>query len=133
MAQPAAKANDQVTATDLHIVLVPVGPSLVPTPLPHAFTGVLTGGLATTVTIAGQAAAVVGATADNTPAHLPTPPGTSFQKPPQNRGTVQMGSATVLIGGQPAARNGDLALTCNDPADLPVGTIVAAGTVLIGG
>lgn len=133
MAQPAAKANDQVTATDIHIVLVPAGPSLVPTPLPHVFAGILAGSLAPTVTIAGQAAAVVGSTADNTPAHLPTPPGTSFQKPPQNRATVQVGSATVLIGGQPAARNGDVALTCNDPADLPVGTVVAAGTVLVGG
>jgi uncharacterized Zn-binding protein involved in type VI secretion len=133
MAQPAAKANDQVSATDTHIVLVPAGPSLVPTPLPHPFMGILSGGLAPTVTIAGQAAAVVGSTADNTPAHLPTPPGTSFQKPPLNRATVQMGSATVLIGGKSAARNGDMALTCNDPADLPVGTVVAAGTVLIGG
>jgi uncharacterized Zn-binding protein involved in type VI secretion len=133
MAMPAAKANDQVTATDTHIVLVPAGPSLVPTALPHPFTGLLTGSLATTVSIAGQAAAVVGSTADNTPPHLPTPPGTSFQKPPANRATVQMGSSTVLIGGQPAARNGDTALTCNDPADLPVGAVVAAGTVLIGG
>jgi uncharacterized Zn-binding protein involved in type VI secretion len=130
---PAAKANDQVVATDTHIVLVPAGPSLVPTPLPHPFTGLLTGGLAPTVTVAGQAAAVVGSTADNTPPHIPTPPGTSFQKPPLNRAAVQMGSSTVLIGGKPAARNGDTALTCNDPADLAVGMVVAAGTVLIGG
>jgi uncharacterized Zn-binding protein involved in type VI secretion len=38
-----------------------------------------------------------------------------------------------LINGKPAARNGDPAMTCNDPADLPVGSVVAAGTVLIGG
>ena len=133
MGQPAAKANDQVTATDVHIVLVPVGPALVPTPLPHPFTGILDGGLATTVNIAGQPAATVGSTADNTPPHLPTPPGVSFQKPPANRATVQMGSATVRIGGQAAARTGDVAVTCNDPADLPVGTVVAAGTVMIGG
>jgi uncharacterized Zn-binding protein involved in type VI secretion len=38
----------------------------------------------------------------------------------------------VLIGGQPAARLGDPVTTCNDPADLPVGQVVAAGTVLIG-
>jgi uncharacterized Zn-binding protein involved in type VI secretion len=133
MGQPAAKANDQVVATDTHIVLVPAGPSLVPTPLPHPFTGILTGSLATNVKIAGMAAAVVGSTADNTPPHIPTPPGVSFQKPPPNRGTVQLGSATVRIAGTPAARNGDTALTCNDPADLPVGTVVAAGTVFIGG
>ncbi len=133
MGQPAAKANDQVVATDTHIVLVPAGPSLVPTPLPHPFTGILTGSLAANVKIAGMAAAVVGSTADNTPPHIPTPPGVSFQKPPPNRGTIQLGSATVRIGGKPAARNGDTALTCNDPADLPVGTVVAAGTVFIGG
>ena len=43
-----------------------------------------------------------------------------------------MGSATVKINGKAAARNGDPALTCNDPADAPVGTVVAVGTVLIG-
>jgi uncharacterized Zn-binding protein involved in type VI secretion len=38
----------------------------------------------------------------------------------------------VLINGKPAARQGDTALTCNDPADLPAGTVVAAGTVMVG-
>jgi len=37
-----------------------------------------------------------------------------------------------MINGKPAARNGDRAQTCNDPVDLPVGTVVAVGTVLIG-
>lgn len=133
MGQPAAKANDQIVATDTHIVMVPAGPSLVPTPLPHPFTGVINGGLVSSVKIGGQAAAVVGSTADNTPAHIPTPPGTSFQKPPTNKATVQVGSASVKIGGKAAARNGDKAMTCNDPADAPVGTVVSAGTVFIGG
>jgi hypothetical protein len=31
-----------------------------------------------------------------------------------------------------AARNGDPAETCNDPADLPVGQVIATGTVFIG-
>ncbi|HEX4953071.1 MAG TPA: PAAR domain-containing protein [Thermoanaerobaculia bacterium] len=133
MGQPAAKANDSVLATDTHIVMVPAGPSLVPTPLPHPFTGKITGGTVATVKVGGQAAAVVGSTADNVPAHLPTPPGVSFQKPPSNQGTIQVGSATVKIGGKAAARNGDTAVTCNDPADAPVGSVVAAGTVFIGG
>src|SRR5215469_12532668 len=133
MGQPAAKANDQVTATDIHIVMVPAGPSLVPTPLPHPFAGIITGGLVATVKIAGQAAAVVGSTADNTPPHLPTPPGVSFQAPPSNKATVQLGSMTVKVGGKQAARNGDIAMTCNDPADAPLGQIVAVGTVMIGG
>ena len=132
MGQPAAKANDQVMATDTHIVMVPAGPALVPTPLPHPFVGMIDGGLISTVKIAGQPAAVVGSTASNSPSHMPTPPGVSFQKPPANRATIQAGSATVMIGGKAAARNGDIAQTCDDPADLPVGTVIAVGMVLIG-
>jgi uncharacterized Zn-binding protein involved in type VI secretion len=79
----------------------------------------------------GKPAAVVGSTADNSPPHVPASPGT-FQRPPANKGTVQLGSQTVMINGKPAARNGDKALTCNDPSDLPVGTVIAVGTVLIG-
>jgi uncharacterized Zn-binding protein involved in type VI secretion len=133
MGQPAAKANDQVTGIDTHIVIVPAGPAQVPTPLPHPFRGLINGGVVPAVKIAGQPAAVVGSTATNGPPHLPTPPGVTFQKPPTNQATIQKGSATVTIGGKPAARSGDIAMTCNDPADAPVGTVVAAGTVFIGG
>ena len=133
MGQPAAKLNDQVVATDTHIVMVPAGPAQTPTPLPHPFTGIVSGGTVSTVRIGGQPAAVVGSSADNTPAHLPTPPGVTFQKPPANKATIQMGSATVKSGGKAAARSGDTALTCNDPADAPVGKVIAAGTVFIGG
>jgi uncharacterized Zn-binding protein involved in type VI secretion len=134
MPQPAAKQGDQVVATDIHIVMVPTpSGSPVPTPLPHPFVGILDGGLSGDVKIMGMPAATVNSTATNTPPHFATPPGTTFQKPPANRATVQLGSATVRINGQPAARNGDIALTCNDPSDLPVGTVIAVGTVMIGG
>lgn len=132
MGVPAANGYSNVVGVDTHIVLVPTPGGSVPTPLPHPFLGRIDGGLVQTVKIGGQPAAVVGSTATNAPAHIPTPPGVSFQKPPANRGTVFQGSATVLIGGKPAARLGDPVTTCNDPADLPVGQIVAAGTVLIG-
>lgn len=130
MGQPAAKQGDQVVAVDTHIVIVPSPPGTAA--LPHPFTGVLDGGLSEDVLISGRPAAVAGSTAANTPPHVPTPPGTSFQRPPSNTATVQAGSPTVLINGRPAARHGDRALTCNDPADLQAGTVVAAGTVLIG-
>ena len=39
---------------------------------------------------------------------------------------------SVLIDDKPAARDGDPALTCNDPGDLPNGTVVARGTVFVG-
>jgi uncharacterized Zn-binding protein involved in type VI secretion len=117
-------------ATDTHIIMIPSPGGPVPTPLPHPFTGVIDDALSSDVKIEGKPAAVQGSTATNTPAHIPQ--GGPFQKPPANRATIQMGSATVLINGKPAARNGDTALTCNDPADLPAGTIVAVGTVFIG-
>ena len=133
MGQPAAKQGDRVIATDTHIVLVPSASGTVPTPLPHPFTGVINGSLSSNVKIMGRAAAVVGSTADNTPSHIQMPPGTAFQKPPSNRATLQRGSMTVRINGKLAARNGDAAITCNDPMDMPVGTVVAIGNVLIGG
>ena len=132
MSQPAATSGAAVVGTDIHIVLVPSPGGPVPTPLPHPFSGTISGGVSTDVMIMGRPAATVGSTADNLPPHLPTPPGTLFQRWPANRATVQTGSATVRINGQPAARNGDRALTCNDPVDLPNGSIVAAGTVLVG-
>ena len=133
MGQPAAKQGDQVVATDIHIVLVPAPPGPpVPTPLPHPFTGIIDGSLSSNVNIMGMPAATVTSTADDTPPHLPTPPGTAFVKPPSNRATIIQGSPTVFINNKPAARNGDVALTCNDPVDLPVGTVVAVGTVLMG-
>ena len=133
MGKPAAKANDQVSSVDTHIVMVPSPNGAVPTPLPHVFMGKINGGVIKSVKIGGQAAAVVGSTADNSPAHLPTPPGTAFQKPPSNKATIKTGSATVKIGGKKAARAGDTATTCGDPADAPNGKVIAAGTVLIGG
>lgn len=131
MGQPAAKQGDKVVGTDIHIVMIPSPGGPVPTPLPHPFMGMLDGQLSMDVNIEGKPAAVQGSTATNTPAHIPQ--GGPFQKPPTNRGTVQMGSTTVMINGKPAARAGDPAMTCNDPADAPVGSVVAAGTVLIGG
>jgi uncharacterized Zn-binding protein involved in type VI secretion len=132
MGFPAATGNHTVVAVDTHIVLVPTPGGPVPTPLPHPFNGVLDGGLVNTVKINGQPAAVVGSTCTNTPSHIPTPPGASFQVPPANKGSVFMGSATVKIGGKAAARMNDPVKTCNDPTDLPVGKIVAAGNVSIG-
>jgi uncharacterized Zn-binding protein involved in type VI secretion len=130
--QPAAKQGDQIVATDTHIVIVPGAPPT-PTPMPHPFTGIINGELSPDVKIMGLPAATVGSTADNTPPHIPTPPGTAFQSPPANKGTILMGSQTVNINGKAAARNDDVATTCNDPVDLPAGTVVGVGTVLIGG
>lgn len=129
MGQPAAKQGDQIMATDIHIVMIPGAPP-VPTPLPHPFAGMIDGGLSSDVNIMGMPAATVDSTASNTPPHIPQ--GGPFQKPPSNKATVKVGSPTVKINGKMAARNGDMAMTCNDPSDLPVGTVLAVGTVMIG-
>jgi len=132
MGQAAAKQGDRIVATDTHIVMVPGPGSPVPTPLPHPFSGIINGNLSGDVNIVGKPAATVDSTAENTPPHVPTPPGTTFQKPPANQATIRIGSATVKINGKMAARNGDTASTCNDPADLPAGQVIAVGTVFIG-
>lgn len=132
MGMPAAKQGDKVMATDIHIIMNPSPGGPVPTPTPHPFTGIITGGCSTSVMIMGLPAATVGSTAQNTPPHIPIGAG-PFAVPPTNQATIIKGSLTVLINNKPAARNGDTAMTCNDPAPAPLGTVVAVGTVLIGG
>lgn len=131
MGQPAAKKGDQIVSMDIHIVMIPAPPAPpIPTPLPHPFTGIIDGNLSQDVKIMGMPAATVDSTATNTPPHIPQ--GGPFQKPPSNKATIKLGSFTVKINGKMAARTGDTAMTCNDPSDMPTGTVIAAGTVLIG-
>lgn len=130
MGQPAAKQGDTITALDIHLIQPP-GP-FSPVPVPgHVFNGIIDNNLSTNVKIEGRFAAMVNSMATNTPPHIPM--GGSFVIPPTNQATIIIGSVTVLINNRPAARMGDTAITCNDPAPLPVGTVIAAGTVLIGG
>ncbi len=131
MAAPAARKGDRVTATDTHIVVVPSPPGSAA--LPHPFSGILDGNLVSDVLVDGEPAAVMGSTATNSPGHLPAPPGTQFLRQPSNQAAITAGSATVYLGGKPAARAGDIAKTCNDPVDLPLGqVVVSGGTVMIG-
>ncbi len=130
MGMPAAKQGDKIVATDIHIVMIPSPTGPVPTPLPHPFNGTIDGSLSQNVKIMGMPAATANSTATNLPPHIPQ--GGQFQKQPLDKATIMMGSPTVKINGKMAARNGDTALTCNDPSDLPVGKIIATGTVSIG-
>jgi uncharacterized Zn-binding protein involved in type VI secretion len=122
MPQAAARTGDTVTGTDIHIVLVPSITGSVPVPTPHPFVGRLSGGTSTNVQINGQAAATQGSTAQATSPHVPIG-GPSFARPPSNSGTVQTGSASVLVNGKPLARVGDPVATCNDPVDAPTSAI----------
>ena len=126
MGRPAAKQGDKVFAVDVHDVITAAGKS----PLPHPFNGLIDGQLSRNVRIMGRAAATLGSTATNTPPHIAA--GISFDKPPTNRATIVRGSERVRINGKPAARAGDTAMTCNDPNDLPIGQVIAVGSVNIG-
>lgn len=123
MKGPAAKEGDLIIAVDIH-QLPPTAPPVV---LP--FSAALSGGLSTNVTIMGRKAAVIGSEARG--GH-PQPVLATLQRPPSNTGSIVTGSSTVFINGKGAARHGDTAITCNDPFDLPVGQVTAAGTVRIG-
>jgi uncharacterized Zn-binding protein involved in type VI secretion len=129
MTPPAAKKDDQVLALDTHMIQPPG--TAPPVPVPHPFSGKIDGALSSDVKIEGKDAATVDSTATNTPSHIPS--GGSFVNPPSNKGKITTGSGTVKINGKKAARAGDTAETCNDPKDLPVGTVMAVSTVNIGG
>lgn len=128
MGQPAAKQGDKIVGTDMHMIQPPGTAS--PVLVPHPFSGSIDGGLSSDVKVMGKPAATVDSTATNSPSHVPQ--GGSFVTPPKDRATIKMGSQTVKVNGKRAARNGDTAETCNDPSDLPAGTVTASGTVMIG-
>jgi uncharacterized Zn-binding protein involved in type VI secretion len=130
MGQPAAKQGDKIMATDTHILMIPSPGGPVPTPTPMPFNGTLMTDLSTDVFIEGKPAATVNSIALNQPIHIPA--GGPFQKPPSNQGKILVGSTGVFINGKPAARQGDMSMTCNDPVDMPIGQVVAVGTVFIG-
>jgi uncharacterized Zn-binding protein involved in type VI secretion len=131
MGLPAAKQGDQITAVDIHIIMIPSPGGPVPTPIPHPFNGILDGNLSANVKVEGRFAATVGSTATNTPPHIPQ--GGPFQIPPTNKGTVMVGSATVFINRKPAARMGDQAQTCADPVPNMAGKVVVmGGRVMVG-
>jgi uncharacterized Zn-binding protein involved in type VI secretion len=132
MGLPAAKAGDKIVGIDMHLVMITTPLGKVPTLLPHPYAGLISTNLSINVKIMGSPAATVGSMATNTMPHIPTPPGENFLKQPTNLATIKFGSPTVKINGKQAARSGDIADTCNDPSDLPVGQVIAVGTVFIG-
>ncbi|MCR9172647.1 MAG: hypothetical protein NXI10_09160 [bacterium] len=131
MGRPAAKKGDSIVSpADIHLVQIPTPTGTEIVPLPHPFHGKLTENLSKNVKIMGKPAAMKDSWGVNVPAHVPM--GIKFVKEPSNIGKVFVGSFTVRINGRQAARSGDTVMTCNDPTDLPVGKVVATGTVRIG-
>lgn len=82
-------------------------------PLP--FVAPLTQNLVASVLVRGKPAAVLGSSGLNTPSHpgIVDPP---FASPTQQIGRVVSGSATVLIGGKPAATVNSRCAMCATPA-----------------
>jgi uncharacterized Zn-binding protein involved in type VI secretion len=128
---PAAKQGDQVVAIDQHLIQPPGAPPPPPVLVPHPFSGLLDQSLSRDVKVMGLPAATVGSVGTNTPPHIPI--GGAFVNPPKNRGEITRGSTSVRINGKAVARAGDPVRTCNDPVDQEVGTVIALGTVLVGG
>jgi len=118
-----AKQGDLIVANDTHLVS---GASVVAT-----FQGPLSAELSEDVLSDNRNVATVGSIAHCAPPHVP-PTGKSFDVPPHHRATVVIGSDTVLVNNKAYASDGDPAETCNDPVDLPVGLVQAAGTILVG-
>ncbi|KAF7785721.1 hypothetical protein PRUB_a0087 [Pseudoalteromonas rubra] len=132
MGMPAAKQGDKIVSpADIHLVEMPTPAGPVVVPLPFPFSGQLTDGLSNDVKIMGKPAATKDSSGKNQPKHVQI--GTRFINQPTNVGTVFMGSMSVKINGKPAARMGDPVCTCNDPNAVPVGKIVASGSVRVGG
>ena len=119
----AARDTDSVGGSDIHFVIIPTPSGEVPIPIPHAFSASINKAVSDNVKVNGLGAATMGSETQNQPTHIAK--GSRFQKQPTNKGTVQMGSASVMINGQPAARLGDTVLTCADPSDMPNGTILS--------
>jgi len=131
MAKPAAKQGDRVIGIDTHVVMVPSPAGPVPTPMPMRFDG---RALQRAEHHRLHLQPAGGHRGQRGPlAPRPTSHGGPFQKPPSNEATVQTGSARVRINDKPAARTGDPALTCNDPADAPNGSVIGSGRVFVGG
>jgi uncharacterized Zn-binding protein involved in type VI secretion len=123
MSAPAIVQGDRVVGTCLkHLTGAPPVSAG-----PQPFSAPLTLGLVPTVLIGGKPAAVMGSSGYNTPPH-PIQLSDPFVAPMLQVGRVLSGSATVQIGGKPAATAQSNCLCCSDPAQAaPTVTNVVIG------
>lgn len=114
--------NDQVQAScAIHLMPNPASGSPQPSP-PLPFSAPITLGLATTVTIGGKPAAVMGSTGYNTPPHVGLHAADPFMAPPMQTAQVISGSGNVMIEGKPAATTDSQITCCGIPGGTPVPT-----------
>lgn len=113
---PAVKAFDPVMGVDIHIIQPP-GP-VPPVPIPHPFVGMVLDPMdfipiiGASVKINGLPRGLAGTGVKALPPHIPI--GGVFVKPPGNEGEIFMGSATVVIDGDPQSYMALPVLTCQD-------------------
>lgn len=114
MGQPIV-SGDKVQATcSIHMMPDPATGAPQPAgPLP--FSAPLLTGLATTTTIGGKPAAVIGSGGMNTPPHVGLHPSDPFMAPPTQQAQIMTGSPNVLIEGKPAATSNSQATCCGIP------------------
>jgi len=125
---PAIVMGDKVTGQcPNHLMPNPATGAPQPSP-PLPFSAPLLQGLVATVLIGGKAAAVMGSSGMNTPPHVGLHPSDPFLVPTVEIGRVTSGSATVMIGGQPAATAQSMCTCCLVPGSL----VPTVTTVLIG-
>ena len=124
-----AAQDDRVMGMDVHIMVIPSGPSTTTSPLPHPFVGKLDDGLSDDVSIGDKKAAAKGSKAKHDdPTHMQLPGTIKFQNNPKKEGEVTGGtSSTVKIDGKEAAVIGSLVTTCNDIGARNNSTVIAAG------
>ena len=127
MGAPAIVMGDKITGQcPNHLIPGAMGAPQPAPPMP--FSAPVTMNLVQTVLICGKAAAVVGSQGVNTPPHAGLHPSDPFMVPTTEIGKITKGSATVFIGGKPAANQQSMCTCCTIPGQL----VPTCTTVLIG-
>src|SRR5262245_61656780 len=114
----SGKHFDPILGLDIHIILLPTPAGPVPTPLPHAYVGFMMDMmdyvpfLGASVKVNNLPRSQAGSSGMAVPVHIPM--GGPFQKPPSHESEMFMGSATVLVDGEPHSFTALPALTCQD-------------------
>ena len=127
MGAPAIVMGDKVTGMcPIHQIPAAAGAPAPAPPMP--FSAPITVGTVASVLIGGKPAVVVGCQGFNTPPHAGLHASDPYMAPPMQIGRITAGSATVLIGGQPAASASSACTCCATPGTL----VPTVTTVLIG-
>lgn len=130
MGETAAVAGDRVSGTcTLHQMPNPTSGAPQPAP-PLPFVAPLSEGLAASVLITGEPAAVAGSVGYNTPPHVGLHAVDPFMAKANQTGVVTAGSTTVFFENTPAAKTGSQCTMCGGIPGTLTGTAVS---VLIGG